>query len=535
MIGAGHNRMILAGYLSRAGLKIAIVERMLEIGGGLDSHEAISPPGFHHNVHSVNHRGLTSLPWYRDLGLEELGQQYIDLPIAAAMVLRDRRSIIWHKDLDRTCRTLAQFSKRDAEIFRSVSTDYKTMSREIFFNELYHPPLPLEEKIDILKKSAAGRQYLEWRPLTIRETVEKLFENDRIRALICTLQIFRGREIDAPGQGFVIPASIASGVASQMAKGTSHSLAHTLHKMVVRNGADMIEQREVTRLIIEGGRTTGVELWDGTIIKARHFVATSTNPHQTFLTMVGQENISEEFANKVDGFRYSMTNPLFGLHLSLNERPRYLAEQVDPDVGRAWIIIAGLEGMDGIESIYKESRAGKVPTTHWLIGAAPGQHDPTQAPPDKCTAFMWQMAPGRLAEAEGGPERWDEIRFSYVEEMLQVWREFAPNLDESNILNRLVQTPYDVERHIPNMVGGDTNSGELSEAQALHNRPFPECSNYRTPVPGLYMCGSSCHPHGSVTGGPGYNAAGVICRDLRIEPWWKPHDVREIWGALPTS
>ena len=93
-------------------------------------------------------------------------------------------------------------------------------------------------------------------------------------------------------------------------------------------------------------------------------------------------------------------------------------------------------------------------------------------------------------------------------------------------------TPIDIERHLPNMVGGDIQVGELSENQILHNRPFPECSQYRTPVPGLYMCGASTHPSGSVTGGPGYNAANIICRDAGLTPWWNPIDPVQHWEKL---
>ncbi len=93
-------------------------------------------------------------------------------------------------------------------------------------------------------------------------------------------------------------------------------------------------------------------------------------------------------------------------------------------------------------------------------------------------------------------------------------------------------TPIDIERHLPNMVGGDIQVGELSENQIVDRRPFPECSQYRTPVKGLYLCGASTHPSGNITGAPGYNAAGVICRDLGMEPWWKPVDPEAYWKSL---
>ena len=109
---------------------------------------------------------------------------------------------------------------------------------------------------------------------------------------------------------------------------------------------------------------------------------------------------------------------------------------------------------------------------------------------------------------------------------------YTSNLTPANIVHKFGVTPVDIERHLPNMVGGDIQVGELNENQILDKRPFPECSQYRTPVKGLYLCGSSAHPGGNITGGPGYNAAGVICSDLGMEPWWKPKDPEKEWEAL---
>jgi phytoene dehydrogenase-like protein len=109
---------------------------------------------------------------------------------------------------------------------------------------------------------------------------------------------------------------------------------------------------------------------------------------------------------------------------------------------------------------------------------------------------------------------------------------YATNLNSSNIVYQFGLTPIDIERHLPNMHGGDIQCGELSAGQILDERPFPECSQYRTPVEGLYMCGASMHPCGNITGAPGYNAAGIVCSDLGVEPWWKPQDVVAHWEGL---
>ncbi len=532
IIGAGHNGMICAGYLAKAGLKILVVERHLEMGGGLDSHEG-AHSGFWHNVHSNNHRGVSDLMWYRDLGLADMGQEYIRLPVSVAMLTRDHRAIVWYaNEPERTAASIGRFSAKDAKAFLEVNKKYANMAREIFARELYSPPVPFELKKAILERSEPGRQYLEWQPYSINDAFSRMFENDAVRGMCAFLSVIRGFETDSPGLGHIAAAAIASGVNTQMSKGTTHKLAHSLHKMLIKAGADMVETAAVERIIVENGRAVGVCTANGREFRARKFVVSSVNPNQTFIDMVGKDNLTPEFAGKVEKFKYSNTTPLFTLHLALNERLYWRAADYDPDVNKAFYIIAGLEGLKDIIELYEDANGGRLPRSLQLLGAQPAQHDPSQAPPGKCTAFFWQVAPGNLCEAEGGRARWDRIRQEFNDRCYNHLAHYATNLTEANTVASFGMTPIDIERHLPNMSGGDIQVGEISQDQYLDKRPFPECSQYRTPVAGLYLCGSSTHPGGNITGAPGHNSAGIICRDLGIDPWWNPDDAATQWEAL---
>ncbi|MBV9121325.1 MAG: hypothetical protein JOZ39_11515 [Chloroflexi bacterium] len=145
---------------------------------------------------------------------------------------------------------------------------------------------------------------------------------------------------------------------------------------------------------------------------------------------------------------------------------------------------------------------------------------------------MW-YAPVPYDLADGGPERWDEIQAEQTERVLEAWRGYAPNLQGENLLGVMSNTPLDVERHYPNMARGDWMCGALTADQFLDKRPLPELSQYRTPIDGLYLCGSCCHPGGNITGAPGYNAANIIAQDLGVERWWNPHDLEKVWSAIP--
>ncbi|MFQ5924325.1 MAG: phytoene desaturase family protein, partial [Anaerolineales bacterium] len=462
IIGGGHNAMICCGYLAKAGLRVLLVERHLEMGGGLDSHE--KQPGFWHNVHSNNHRGVCDLMWYRDLELGALGQEYIRLPISVAMLTRDHKAIVWYaNEPEKTAASIGRFSPKDAKTFLEINKKYAKMAREIFFHEQFAPPLPFEKKKALLERSEEGRLYLKWQPYSIFEVVSELFEHDAIRGMLSFLSVIRGYEADAKGLGMVIPAAIASGVNTQMSKGSTHKLAHTLHKVIVKAGVDVVESQAVVKILVEGGRAVGVRTRDSREFLARKFVVSSVNPTQTFLELVGPDNLEPEFAKKVEGFKYSNTTPLFTLHLALNERLYWKAADYDPDVNRAFYLIAGLEGLRDITALYEDCAARRLPGSLQLLGALPAQHDPTQAPPDKCTAFFWQIAPGNLCEQEGGRERWDQIRDEFTERCAKHLAHYATNLTPANIVDRFGVTPIDIERHLPNMHGGDIVCGEMNE------------------------------------------------------------------------
>jgi phytoene dehydrogenase-like protein len=531
VIGAGHNGLICTAYLAKAGLRVLLIERMVELGGGLDAHEDPRAPGFWHNIHSVFHRGARGLPWFSDLRLAEFGVEYVAPELGVSMLLPDGRSLRWYSDLDRTCASLAEFSRADAATFREVHQRFRPVVEQIVFPETYAPPVPLEEKRELLERSAAGREYLRYTTCSPEDFILQHFESPQVQAFIAFLAVIRGYEIDAQGLGFLVPSMIAWGVNPQLCKGTSHHLADQLANVVVAAGGDVIEANAVVRILVEDGRATGVVLQDGTEVRARRFIASNLNPQETFLNLVGREHLDPVFAQRVEGFRYSATTPIFAVNLALREPPRYTAAERCPDIHRTCMYIVGLDEYQDIRDLYAACRAGRLPPKLFMNGACLTVHDPSQAPPGQHCAFTWQLVPYDLAD--GGPARWDALREEFLERQLARWREYAPNLDERNIIAKSCTTPLDIERHDPNMRRGDWMVGELNADQALDRRPLPELAQYRTPIAGLYLCGSSCHPGGNITGAPGYNAAGVIARDLGLTPWWQPHDVRALWRALP--
>jgi len=532
VIGAGHNGMILQGYLVRAGLSVAVVERHLEVGGGLDAHENPRAHGYWHNIHSVNHRAVPDLPWFKDLDLASYGQEYIRPEVAVGMLFRDKTCLLWHNfDVEQTCASIARFSQKDAKTFREMHDRFTPVFKNILGPETFSPPMAADKKRTLLEKSEIGRAYYEYADRSINEVVKEIFEHDRVRALVSYLFLIRGNELQHPGQGYIVPVACAAGIASTISRGTSHRLAHTLNQMVVKGGGEVYEGQAAVEILVEKGRASGVRLADGRILKARKFVASTLNPHQTSLQLIDEDKIDTKFREKAKNFKYSKTTPVMTVHLALDERPMWAAAEHDPNVLKAWLMVMGVDGTEDIQMLAEDCEAGRVPRRQQLIGGVPTLFDPTQAPEGKHVGFFWQVAPYNLKP--GGPERWDEILDSVCEKEIALLQEFAPNLTKDKIVDWFGLSPLDIERHFPNMQQGDWMCGELSPDQFLDNRPFPECSQYRTPVEGLYVSGSSCHPGGNITGAPAYNAAGVIVKDTGAEQWWTAPDLEKIWSSLP--
>jgi phytoene dehydrogenase-like protein len=175
------------------------------------------------------------------------------------------------------------------------------------------------------------------------------------------------------------------------------------------------------------------------------------------------------------------------------------------------MIIVGLEHYNQYPEIVKSHENGTVPQTV-MWGSCPTIFDPSQAPPGKHTAFMWEKLPYHL---NGNPGSWDNYKHEHGRKMLDLWKQYAPNI-EHDVIDWFTRSPLDTERMFPNMKEGDLLVGAFTNGQIGYNRPFAGAGNYRGHVQGLYLCGSSSHPGGNITGLPGYNCAQVICKDLEL-------------------
>jgi phytoene dehydrogenase-like protein len=283
IVGAGHNGLVLAAYLGKAGLKTLLIDRGHVAGGGLSTMEDPSHPGFLHNTHAFFQRAITAMPWFTDLELERHGVHYIEPELNVALLTSHGRALEWWTDIERTIDSFSGFSKRDAETLRRWRDDFVPIVQNILAPESRSPPLPKEERRSLLSRSAAGRYLLEVSALSPLEFVHREFENPTVQAGLLFFNGLREVDLRVKGFGHHIAALLASPAKAQMSRGGTAALARALESAVQESGGDIRLLTEPKRVVVEKGKAVGVETTDGEILHARQFVVSSLNPHQTFL------------------------------------------------------------------------------------------------------------------------------------------------------------------------------------------------------------------------------------------------------------
>jgi phytoene dehydrogenase-like protein len=513
ILGAGHNALVLQAYLGKAGLKTLCLERNAAPGGGLVTEE--DARGFRHNTHSFFHRAITSMPWYRDLELERRGAKYLEPELNVALVQKNGDVLEWWTDFEKTVASFERFSPRDARALRRWRDDFVPVLEKIGGPESRRPPLPAAERRSRLEKSREGRLLLETSALSPEQFVLREFEHPAVQAGLLFFNGLREVDLRCKGFGHHIPMLLAATGKAQLCIGGSAALARSLAIAVHETGGEIRCGTAPRRILIENGRVIGVQTQDGERILARLFVASGLNPQQTFLELMDAADVPLAWRDRAAGFKYNLLAPLFGLYLNLRERPIYEAEGRFPQLSRALMVILGLERYAQFPEIVDAHEEGRIPG-RVMWGSTPSVFDPSQAPAGHHCAFMWEKLPYRLG---GDPRNWDAEKQVHGKRMLEHWKTYAPNVEEA-VLDSFCRSALDTERSLPNMREGDLLVGAFSHGQVGNDRPFPGAGQYRGHVKGLYLCGSSSHPGGNVTGLPGYNCAQVLHADLGLSLDW---------------
>ncbi|HLX09939.1 MAG TPA: NAD(P)/FAD-dependent oxidoreductase [Thermoanaerobaculia bacterium] len=508
IVGAGHNGLVCAAYLAKAGRKVLVVERRHQVGGATTTEEIV--PGFKFSCCSY----VVSLlrPWIiRDLDLPRHG--YEVLPLEETFTpFEDGRYLLRDADPERTKRAIAKFSPRDAEVYKQFGQRMGELGRLVkpMIDGLAPDPTA-RNPFELLRLAKFAKhvrgQGEEWlignAKMMTMSAVDFLAEWFECEQLIAPMSVsgiigtFLG--VRSPGTAYVLLHHYMGEIdgsyrAWGLPKGGTGAVAAAIAAAARELGVEIRLQAPVAQLRIRHGRATGVVLENGDEIAAKAVIS-GVDPHRTFLRLVGEEHLEPEFAQQVK--RFKMRGSSGKVNLALDALPEFACLPGRGPHLRGDITIA--PSIAYLERAYDDAKYGAFSRRPFMDIVIPSLTDPTVAPPGKHTMSIFvQYAPYKLKE---GAADWPNQRDRFGDAVIDTLSEYMPNL-KSRILDRQVLSPWDLEQ-VYGLTEGNIFHGELSLEQLAFQRPVAGWSRYRTPIHDLWMCASGTHPGGGIMGAPG--------------------------------
>ncbi|NVP56583.1 phytoene desaturase family protein [Mycoplana rhizolycopersici] len=522
VVGGGHNGLVTACYLQRAGLKVAVLEKNGWVGGAATSRE-LTPGFLYSNCSYVC--SLFRPEIMRDLELPKHGLQVVAYE-GGAVLTRDGDYLASYRDHDSHRREFARYSKRDAEAYERYARDVTRQCRFIQPLLMRTAPDPFGFRPrDIAEFVYLAKKFGEFSPSEMAETLrfwtmsisdflDEYFETDVIKAYLAISGII-GTALGpmSPGTAYVLLHHYMGEVDGSVgawgyARGGMGAVTQALASSFLASGGTIRTDAEVAKIFSRGGRTTGVVLESGEEIRAG-LVVSNADVKRTFLKLVDEADLPESFVHRVKHFK--MRGSSGKVNIALDSLPEF------PALPKGSSCIRGdlhfTDSIERMERAYDDWKAGRWSADPMLDTMIPTTLDPTMTSPGKhfMSCFV-QYCPPKVE----GRDWTDADRAAFAETVVSQIADYSPGFRD-RIVHMEVRTPRELEAEV-GLTEGNIFQGELTFDQLLFNRPVPGYAQYRSPIAGLYICGSSTHPGGGVMGAPGRNAAMEILRDLKRSP-----------------
>jgi phytoene dehydrogenase-like protein len=518
IVGAGHNGLVAACYLARAGLKVLVLERQPYIGGAAVSRRLYQDFTYSNCSYVCS---LLRPEIIRTLELPKYGLQVIPYEGGCTM-MQGGGHLAMYDNHDALRREIARHSKRDAEAYDRYSRDVMRQCKFIKPLLMREPPDPTSFKPrDLMELLYLGKRFhglgeermydtLRFWTMSAADFLDEYFASEIVKAHFAGSSII-GTALGprSPGTAYVLLHHYMGDIddtvgAWGFARGGMGAISKALGASFEASGGAIRSAAPVARILVRNGRASGVALADGEEIHAP-LVMSNLDVRRTFLETMDSKDLPEEFLRQVKNFKIRGSSGK--LNIALDGLPRFPAlPQGSPCIRGDMHVTDTLEMMERAYDDWKDGRWSRAPYIDMLI---PSQIDPTMAPDGKhyMSVFV-QYCPYELAD---GP--WDAAkRQAFGDTVINTIAQHSPNFKDL-ILHAEIRTPWDIENEV-GLTEGNIFQGELTMDQLLFNRPVPGYAQYRAPVRGVYMCGSSTHPGGGVMGAPGANAARAVLRDL---------------------
>lgn len=517
VVGSGINSLVCAALLAKKGKSVCVLERNAVLGGCIRTEEC-TVPGFTHDMLSGFYPLFVTSPGYAELqaDLEANGLSFAHSDCPTGVLLPDGRALTLRTSREANVAAFNAVSDGDGAAY-AQAVDGVLAQADLTFtllgSELWTPKTIwlLVKKLFSQGPSALAAFSAEVMQ-TCRAWLEQDFKSDLLQALFAPWVLHTGLGPDAAMSGFMNRVILFTLEAASMpiVKGGSANIVAAFETVITAHGGTCRTDADVVRVRTEGGRATGVELADGTLLSAREAVVCNVTPTQLYGRLLGETDTPAEVRRQAAAYRYGRAD--MQIHLALDAPPKW------PDAALAQTVMFHMTpGLDGVTRAVAEAEAGLLPDMATIVVAQPTASDPSRAPEGKWILWLQLQELPRVIKGDargeitvGADGAWtDEIANAYADRILARLYAQAPGLEQS-VLGRRILGPHDLEAMNMNLVGGDPYSGACTLDQLLLWRPLKATKNHTTPVKGLYHIGASTHPGAGLGGGSGYLVAQKI-------------------------
>lgn len=546
VVGGGHNGLTCAGYLARAGLSVAVLERREIVGGCATTEELVEgAPGFRFNGGATELLGFTGQPVYRDLELQRHGLEVIESDPLYVMPFPNGKHIFIHRSVDATVDSIAAVSPEDAEAYRRYHRFWGGLD-EVLADTYTRPgvlpgkrPRPAGARsrrrpgLRRTLRAAPGNAARSVRSLgtagkflrsadaaemtrialmPARRYIDEAFHSPEMRSLMAFFAMQTKTSLDEPGSalGMVeLPWSHAGGVTRP--RGGMSAVCDAIAKAVEHHGGAIVRGQHVEEILVRGGRAVGVRTSTGETFYARRAVVAAISPVRVFRALIAPDELDAGFRRRVESIQVDNTGVIKAFY-ALSEAPIF-SNSGDDGSYRGFRTAAGMmcPSIGHADAMWAAIRRRELPESiGWSWCTHTSTLDPTMAPPGKHTLGLHVWVPVELADGS----IWDDAaKATMADRLLNEYARLAPNVRDA-VIAWAARTPVDYETATDNP-NGNMFHVDFVPHQMFGLRPLPELSDYRTPVTGLYLTGAGMHPGPAVTGLPGHNTAHIVLDDLR--------------------
>lgn len=510
IIGAGHNGLTCACYLAKAGLKVAVVERRPIAGGAVCTEDNIIP-GYKIDVGSSAHIMIHLTPVLRDLELHRFGLEYLEMdPWASYPIPQSNDIILFWRDLNKTCESIAKISPQDAETYRHFVLQWQKLNEAIFDTFLQPPTFRNLAWTFLRHNFRDGHQRKLWSNLDIvrqlmapyRQLIEEKFTNEHVRTALEWLAAQAGPAPTELAAGDLLGwNAMIHKSGAKRAKGGSGALTQAMVKRFLKDGGELFLDAEINEVKQAHDQWQVTTLAGQTYHAKKVVCAMHVVPFFTKLLQECPASLKKRIAKVRVGNGFGMI-----VRHAVSELPRYTQTEKDALAHRGLQLLC--PNRHHLLSSYLDYQAGLPPKKPSVVAMTFTALDPSLAPEGKHLLFTWgQWHPYALANGEN----WDAIAEREADKLYDLICHYAPNMRDK-LIDRFIQTPLEIERRL-GLVNANVMHLEMSLDQMFFFRPLPELSNYQVPsLPNLYLTGASTHPGGGVFAASGYNTAHIILK-----------------------